>query len=139
MLCAQAVENGGDLLSQFLRRNTDDLKLGSGGISKGAENIEHGTNSDFASGDSGVFHCRVEVGSEHESNANYFNALSDSLSPELNLNPQCLQDIGATTVAGYCPVTMLGYFDSCAGDNKGGRCGDIKTGGAIASCPASVN
>src|SRR4030042_3530410 len=108
MLWAQAGENGGERLSQFLRRNTDDLKLGSGGISKGAENIEHSANSDFASGDSGVFHCRVEVGSEHESNANCFDALSDSLSPELNLNPQCLQDIGATAMAGHCPGHMLG-------------------------------
>src|SRR4030042_517765 len=125
MLRAQAVENRGNLLSQFLGRNPDDLEPGPGGISKGAENVEHGTNSDFASWGSGVFHRRVKVGSEHKADAYCLQTLSDSFSAELNPPSQCFQDIGAAAVAGHCPGAVLGYFESCAGRNKCGGCGGL--------------
>src|SRR5512136_93988 len=77
MLCAQAVEHRGNLVSQFLRGNTDDLKLGFGGVGEGTKDIEHSANSDFASGDSSIFHCWMEDRSKHKTDAHCLQTLGD--------------------------------------------------------------
>ena len=99
MLRAQALQCAGDQLHERGVGNADQLARGAGGIRQRPEEVEDRADRQLPPNRHNVFHRRVVARREHEAEANFLDAARHGAGPELDPDPQGLQQVcraGAT-------------------------------------------
>ena len=118
--------------------------MGAGGVGEGAEDVEYGSDADFAAHRGGVAHGGVKGLGEHKADAAVADAPRYGFGGEVDAHAEGFQHIGGAAAAGGGAVAVLGDAQSGAGGHQRGGGGQVKGVGSVAAgayrvCQRPVN
>src|SRR5690606_27547766 len=100
----ELLEHVGKRLGESRSKHACELDVGACGIGQGTKDIEDRALPDLFARATGMFHCRMELGCEHETNADLLDRLGDLLGREVQVDAQCREYIRASTLRGGGPI-----------------------------------
>ena len=109
------------------------------GVGERPQQVEQGAHAEFAAHRGCVFHRAMVIGREHETQADLAYRPCDFFRPQVDVDTQCFQHIGAAGLGRHRTAAMLGDMGPGRGGGEGGCGRDVEGMGAIAPGAAGID
>ena len=139
MAAAEPLQHARLDADQVRMEHAQHLVFRAGGIGQRPQHVEHRAHAEFAAHRRGVFHRAVEIGREHEADADLVYALADLFRGQVEVDAERFQHIRRAAGRRHRAPAVLGDPRTRRGGDQRAGGGDIEGVRGIAAGAAGIH